>query len=376
MRIGALVEPNAPANYRVAHPLEAMARRGHDVVWPDMRGDTPMRELATCDLVVVYRRCDPPNRQIISALRQRGVAVIWDNDDDLAQMPKSRQMRRSTGGLSNQRLFMEMMKTARLCHAVTTTTDALADVFRRAGVSDVTVFPNMLKDGSVRPRRQHANVTVGWIATREHRTDANGVGLTDVLTRLQAKHPQLGVTTVGVELGLRERYGYAAVLPFDQLPRVMEDFDIGIAPLLDTPFNRTRSDIKVKEYAASQMPWLASNTGPYAHLGERQGGRLVSDDGWFDALDELITDAGARRDLAQAGQGWALTQTIDAIAPDYEKFLSDVVERATGKRPATLVRSAVTASMHDQPTTGKRFVARIPRRLVTQQARDGVPPRA
>ena len=166
---------------------------------------------------------------------------------------------------------------------------------------------------------------------------------------------------------MKERYAHAPVVPFDQLPRVMADFDIGIAPLLDTPFNRARSDIKVKEYAASQVPWLASDCGPYAPLGERNGGRLVADDGWFDALDDLIADAAARERLAQSGQQWALTQSADAVAAAYEHLLSDVIEQATGKRPATLVRSAVGVSIHDRPAEGGRFAVKIPQRLVGQQ---------
>jgi hypothetical protein len=367
MRIGALFQLTTAANYRVVHPIEALQRRGHDVVLPDASGNVELRHLAACDVVVVYQHCDAQMRQTIGTLKRNGVAVVWDNDLHIAAMPKSRAIKRSSGGMSNERIFAEMVRTARLAHATTTPTDVLAEVFRRAGVAPVHVVPNMLKDNLVRRRNAHEQLTIGWIAGTEHRADAAGVGLTDVLRRLQAKHPALAVTTVGVELGLKERYAHAPVVPFDQLPRVMADFDIGIAPLLDTPFNRARSDIKVKEYAASQVPWLASDCGPYAPLGERNGGRLVADDGWFDALDDLIADAAARELLARSGQQWALTQSADAVAAAYEHLLSDVVEQATGTRPATLVRSAVGVSIHDRPAESGRFAIKIPQRLVGQR---------
>src|SRR5207302_1085104 len=83
-----------------------------------------------------------------------------------------------------------------------------------------------------------------------------------------------------------QRYRHDPYLPFAELPRRLSRWDIGIAPLADIPFNLARSDIKLKEYAASELPWLASPVGPYAGHGEAQGGRLVPDDGWFEALNQ------------------------------------------------------------------------------------------
>jgi hypothetical protein len=52
--------------------------------------------------------------------------------------------------------------------------------------------------------------------------------------------------------------------------------------------------VRVKEYAAAGVRWLASPIGPYAGLGEKQGGRLVPDGRWFEELDRLIRDERAR----------------------------------------------------------------------------------
>lgn len=107
-------------------------------------------------------------------------------------------------------------------------------------------------------------------------------------------------------------------------------FDIGIAPLADTPFNRARSNVKLKEYAALGIPWLASPVGPYAGLGTEQGGRLVGDGEWEEALRSLIRHPLRRRRLAEAARSWAATQTIETAAPLWEATFEEAVRRTRG----------------------------------------------
>jgi glycosyltransferase involved in cell wall biosynthesis len=110
------------------------------------------------------------------------------------------------------------------------------------------------------------------------------------------------------------------------------DVMLWIAPLADIPFNRTRSNVKLKEYASAGTPWLASPVGPYAGMGEQQGGRLVADDGWFAALDDLIGHRFARRRLGRKARAWAKTQTIDQAVARWEAVLEEAIERRRAQR--------------------------------------------
>jgi glycosyltransferase involved in cell wall biosynthesis len=129
-----------------------------------------------------------------------------------------------------------------------------------------------------------------------------------------------------VDLRLPERYRHEEFVPFPDLPGRIGGFDIGIAPLADIPCNWARSDIKLKEYAASGVPWLASPIGPYADLGEEQGGRLVTDDGWFAAVDRLVTHSRERRRLAKKAKRWAKDQTIEGVADRWEQVFATAVQ--------------------------------------------------
>jgi glycosyltransferase involved in cell wall biosynthesis len=142
------------------------------------------------------------------------------------------------------------------------------------------------------------------------------------------------VECIGVNLGLPERYRHDRLVAFDELPARIGGFDIGIAPLADLRFNRARSDIKLKEYAASGVPWLASPVGPYLGLGEAEGGRLVSDGDWFEALDRLLSQQREREQLGLAGEAWARRQTIDVAAGRWERVFAEAAGVASGAERA------------------------------------------
>ena len=86
-------------------------------------------------------------------------------------------------------------------------------------------------------------------------------------------------------------------------------WDIGLAPLADTPFNACKSAIKVLDYAALGLASLASDVPAYqGSLADGPGGMLVpnSTAAWHDALSRLIRDAPWRRRLAAGGMAQLL----------------------------------------------------------------------
>jgi hypothetical protein len=334
VRIGATFEVSGAPFYRGVYPLEAMARRGHDIVWPENdTGHPRLDQLPSCDVIFVYRRHEDGLRRILSDLTSRGVGVVWDNDDDFRAIPKDSPTFKQTGALRGQKRFSETLRVARLARVVTVTTETLRERYAAAGLTDVRVIDNHLAHKTRRRTRKHDGVVVGWIAGDEHLGDARALKIGETLRRLLDVHADLHVECVGVNLGLPERYVHRPGVPFERLPEIMATWDIGLAPLADTAFNAARSSIKVKEYAASQVPWLASPLAPYRHLGEDQGGRLVADDDWFEALDALVRDRRARKRLARAGRSWAKRETIDAAAERWQSVFAEAAEQGpTGIR--------------------------------------------
>lgn len=86
--------------------------------------------------------------------------------------------------------------------------------------------------------------------------------------------------------------------------RTCGTWDIGLAPLANTPFNACKSAIKVLDYAALGLASLASDVAAYrGSLADGPGGHLVQNttDAWYEALSRLVRDAAWRRRLAAGG---------------------------------------------------------------------------
>ena len=92
-------------------------------------------------------------------------------------------------------------------------------------------------------------------------------------------------------------------------------------------FNRVRSNIKVKEYAAGGVPWLGSPIGPYKELGAEQGGRLVPDYGWGEALTDLVSDARRAPSLAERAAAWG-PRRPSRQRGEWEAVFAEAAERA------------------------------------------------
>jgi hypothetical protein len=327
MHIARVAESNVNAFYRSQGPLAELRAHGHRVTEVPAPADLP-RDV---DVVHIHRRCDPVTQRIAEAGARQGAAVVWDDDDDLSAIPRGDPRHAKLGGLSGARRLTAVRRMLALADLVTAPSAGLIARFGELGARDGLVVENQLAQQFLVAARPHDGLVVGWVAGLEHRADIERVPIRAVLERLLGEHRELRVVTVGLALGIdHPRYVHVPPIQLGELPAQIAGFDVGIAPLADIPFNRARSNIKLKEYAGAGVPWLASDFGPYAGLGEDQGGRLVADDNWLPALARLIDAKRDRKRLAKRALRWGRSQTIAANAGAWEA----ACERAVANRRA------------------------------------------
>ncbi|HKG37793.1 MAG TPA: hypothetical protein VKB25_02290 [Conexibacter sp.] len=315
--------------------LTELRRRGHQVE-VDRDGEAlDNGRIGDVDVIHVHRYSEQETRQALARLRDQGVAIVWDNDDDLTGSPFKKK-----GAMRAQQEQTRVTAMLEVADLVTTTSPYLAEQYRGWGAAEVAVVENYIPANYAADR--HANgargdsVTIGWIGAGEHYHDLEQLQLRDTFRQLLETHPDVRFATVGLKLGLpAERCHHTALVQYGDLARHAASYDVGIAPIVDIPFNRARSNIKLKEYAVMGVPWLASPIGPYVGLGERQGGRLVADDRWYEELERLVVERKARQKLAKRALKWGDSQRIHNNLPAWEAPLQRAVERARRRMAAT-----------------------------------------
>jgi glycosyl transferase family 1 len=337
LRLAVAVQQTANGHYRAVVPLQELARRGHTVHWP---GDASFQQLragsvpSAWDALHVQQLHDEEALEVMLRVRRAGVAVVWDTDDDLGAVTRGSEAWHRLGGRRGiKRHVKQALAAARAAHLVTTTNEHLAQVYRDHGVERVVAVENYLAPRDLgHPRKRHQGVVIGIVAAGEHEPDLRKLRFGAMLETLLERHDGVRVIAIGAGLEVRSRHRYTHVrdVEIDELIAAECEFDIALAPLRDTAFNRARSNIKLKEYAAAGATWLASPVGPYAGMGEEQGGRLVRDDEWLPALEALLGDPDRRRALAARARAWAQGQTIRAGAARWQAAFRDAIERARG----------------------------------------------
>lgn len=333
MRIAVFAnEGEMSSHYRAYEPVQALAQRGHSALINGADG-TIAPEMLGSDVALISRWQGKGAVKLVEQLHRAGMAVVWGHDDAIEEAHHVFKSR----ALEIQRRRAEVAAMVRGADVVVTTSERIAANYREMADTPVHVIENHLGPHYADLEREpHDGIVLGWAAWVDHQADWKELGLHDVVMRLLEAHPRLRVESVGmVDLQLpRERYLRSRPVPFEQLGRALTRFDLGIAPIVDHAFNASRSNIKLKEYAAAGVPWLASPIGPYAGLGEKQGGRLVPDDRWYEELDRLIRDERGRRKLAKRGRKWAATQLIEANVDPWERALEQAIERHRTRAPA------------------------------------------
>lgn len=113
----------------------------------------------------------------------------------------------------------------------------------------------------------------------------------------------------------------------DELPRIIQSFDIGVMPLKDDDESRGKCAFKVLQYMASGIPVVISPVGVNKEIvDDGINGFLAGDASeWIKKLSSLIEDEELRKNFAQKGrktaeEQYSLDKTSNAFMEIVERF--------------------------------------------------------
>jgi glycosyltransferase involved in cell wall biosynthesis len=315
------------ARIRIGVPFEELAKHGYETSLDTVF----VREHGDSDTIVGCRIAMPdPSRLWTHACGMMGgpFCVFETDDDNLNISPYNRYGPYQFWGKPEVR--WHYLANMRVAHRIVTSTPYLAELLmNQTGHPDIVIAPNAVPDWMLdlpSTARTDGIITVGWAGGVSHNGDwdwaRKPIRRALALLKNQVEFHSVGADyTKGMRLPphmLRHTPWFADT---DEYWRHGIDFHVGLAPLRPDTFNKSKSNIKLIEYAARGVPVIASDYGPYADfVQDGVTGILVKTPAeWKEAIHFLVTDHQLREQMGKQAKEQAREHVISHLWPKYEE---------------------------------------------------------
>jgi glycosyltransferase involved in cell wall biosynthesis len=302
-RVFGFYDLSACGYYRITLPFDALTAHGWDTQtsygWNEQAREWPLiigQRVSRTDALPIWRRLTA------------GHKLVYETDDDCFNIDPTNLRARAEHTPS---LLDAAEMAMGISHMVTVSTPTLAETIKSIN-ANVSVLPNLIDARLLdleRPRRD--TPTIGWAGGDSHLRDM--AMFAPHLKRFLRRHPGWEFHNIGTDFRTFMKVagratGWLAI--WDYYAAI--DFDIGVAPLADIPFNKSKSHIKALEYAALGIPVVASAEPPYSEfvLDGVTGFLVRSEHEWGRRLHELASSADLRAQMGAKAKEHAAEWTI------------------------------------------------------------------
>lgn len=246
------------------------------------------------DVLYVFRIYADPIPEIVAQAKRRGSRVIFESDDNYFAL-KFENGSPIHGAVKN----LAMEEILKASDQVIVYSEAMEAEVQRFSESVIRLRPYQIAQSAL--PKHGRNEVVGFMGSLKKDVDFEFV--VPAVIRLLLERPSMCVEFFGfVPEALQ---GHPRVFTEDFDPRYDEFIErfhkrgwtVGLAPLADTVFNRSKTNNKYREYAAAGYAGVYSNIPPYADcVVDHISGLLVENqpEDWYFAIRTLLDDQALR----------------------------------------------------------------------------------
>lgn len=262
------------------------------------------------------------------AFLPRGIPLIVDFDDAVFHrydMHRSALVRRILGHKLDR-----LMASAAL---VTAGNPYLADRAQKAGARRVEIVPTVVDVevyGPPSQPRPSGPAVIGWIGTPSTWSEYMAPMMPLLAETANATGARISAVGAGKAAAA---HPLLDIRPWSEASEVsmIQQMDIGIMPLTDTPWARGKCGYKLIQYMACGLPVIASPVGVNAEIVEDGvNGFLASNEAeWRTALATLLQDPDLRFRMGEAGRKKVEDHySLQVWGPKVARLIRSVAERA------------------------------------------------
>ena len=311
----------SPLRYRVAHQREQLLAK--NIVTSEIFYTDLILDLVKRYRMFIFYRCPYTDMigEFIELAKKYHKHVLFDIDDLLIDESYTKTIDHiKTLSQSEQDLYYNgirlMQQTLNLCEGAITTTEAMADELKKF-VPEVYINRNLASDRMVQLSEEayemkqiaepHSTIDIGYFSGNiTHNQDFEMI--LPAIIKLMDNYANVrlclvgDITLPGELKQFEERVIINKRVNWEQLPELIASVDINIAPLVDTLFNRAKSENKWVEAALVRVPTVASDTGAFARMiQDGKTGILCenTESAWFVGMESLVKDINYRKQIAQ-----------------------------------------------------------------------------
>lgn len=302
--------------YRVLNKAEQLRSLGYQVKVVN-HSQLRLADAQKAFLIVIYRCGDSPLLQeLVRVAKHFKRTVLYDIDDLVIDTKYTDQLAytQQLDSLEKANYDAGVHSYGRmlsLCDGVITTTKALAEELS-AYKTPVLLNRNLASEELVVISEQalvskdtEEKVKIGYFSGSITHNE-NFELIKPALKNLLERYPHVELHLVGYldlpeDLApFKEQIVTHDYVNWDELPELIREVDINLAPLTQTIFNEAKSEIKWLEAALVKIPTVASKLGSFAEMiQDGVTGVLATEKSWEQAMESLILDQEKRQLLAE-----------------------------------------------------------------------------
>ena len=345
--------------YRNYQPALTMQKLGHQVDFTLLNPQFNREKLLNLDFVIFSRYYPMDLSPLVLYLKRNGVKIVYETDDDLENIPPTNPTKKII-----EQFLESVYMLGNACDIITTTAPYYAkQLEKRYPNKPVRIIPNCIDYTMFLPRQHGDRLKIGWAGGVTHCGDVSMV--MDSIIKLQEKHDfdfiLNGISANPIEaqafdweksceLNLADpndpfmktgldfvrklpkikNFMFYPFYPTAMYPSILTrmDLDIGLAPVVDNVFSRSKSNMKFYEYAAVESLTLASNVIPYnTEMTHKECLVENTVEDWHDKLEVFIKDKTLREKIQKEQTEWVKeNRDNEKVVKQWEKAFEEMLD--------------------------------------------------
>lgn len=310
--------------------MEALHRMGRIAYRHKAEQLLTQEDLNWPDIVLLGRMDDRFSCDVAKGLRESGKYLIYILDDDLLNIPEGIT---SAGHYWQPSVRRNIRRMLEMSHAVLSPSPLLLEKYATDGRAGLLTREPTVAPVPYQPHDPSAPVKIGFAGSVDRAADVKGLLGEALLEIKRAYGDRVQIEFFGFQNPLGEALEAKArpyCSSYDDYRAALNEaaWDIGLAPMPDTPFHACKHYNKFVEYAAAGVMGVYSDVEPYLQLKRDIGLGVFCEnkrEAWVEALRGLIDDRERLESLRrQVCQCAVTTVSADTIALALAERMADI----------------------------------------------------